>query len=81
MTYLEYTPKTSLLCPNDATSKTLLFSYATIEISQMLKNQKRGPRQYGMLPVGKSDLGLLAFRNRVRDDRCWTREFLWGNTV
>jgi len=75
MTYLVYTLKTSLLCPNDATSKTLFFSYAIIEISQMLKTQKRELRQYGMLPVGKSDLELLAFQSRVPGDRCLMREF------
>jgi hypothetical protein len=81
LTYLVYTQETSLLDQDDATSKTLLFSYATIEISRMPKSQKRGLRQYEMLRVGKSDLGLLAFQSRVRDDRYWMKEFLWGNTV
>jgi hypothetical protein len=69
MTYLVYTLKTSLLDQDDATSKTLLFSYAIIGILQMLKSQKRGLRQNGMLLVGKSDLELLAFQSRVPGDR------------
>ena len=38
-------------------------------------------RQYGMLPVGKSDLGLLAFQSRVPGDRCLMRGFPSGNTA
>jgi hypothetical protein len=47
----------------------------------MLKSQIRVLRQYGMLPMGKSDLGLLAFQSRVQDDKYSKREFLWGNTA
>lgn len=81
MTYLVYTLKTSLLDQDDATLKTLLFSYAIIEISRMPKSQKRGLRQYGMLPMGKSGLGLLAFQSRVPGDRYSKRAFLLGNTA
>jgi hypothetical protein len=47
----------------------------------MPKNQKRGLRQYGMLPVEKSYLGLWPHRNRVRDGRYSMREFLLGSNV